>query len=458
MKVDMYKKVPESFHNQLLETLDQLPEEKKQSFAGNRSRKWIVLAAAAVLVLGTMTAAATEIFKWNEQAKKHFGVSDDVEDELTMDGVTRQEEAVIQEQGFEFRLIQSVRTGNSCYYLCQVTVPEGVAIDENTVFEECSVEADVETNGCVADFVYDEQKKDQLLLEIEVLTRDGIDYEGKEAVIHLTNLVQTEKTEIQEILAEGEWEIPVTLPGGTEDVVYEVNQKIAFGEHELLIKKIRAGAFGLRMYMEQEESLHALMYYGVSLTRVRSADGSLTEQEVGINKFYHTDDHTGEFYYEITLEQAIDPAKVAGLVFNHGEIELSFSGESRIQTTENMTDRWTAGERPEDAQVLYERHGNAVYTDGSYLYLQDITCGKISRLLDLSELSYDQEKGGEIVPFSVTMAYILPYEGSDIMYVYGLVQDEKGEHLLSEVPAESVLESDYYEIQRGYMLEYSEQN
>lgn len=458
MKVDMYKKVPESFHSQLLETLDQLPEEKKQSFAGNRSRKWIVLAAAAILVLGTMTVAATEIFKWNEQAKKHFGVSDDVEDELTMDGVTRQEEIVVQKQGFEFRLLQSVRTGRSCYYVCEVTVPEDMVVDEDTIFEDCWIETDVETNGCVADFTYDEQKEDQLLLEIEVLTRDGIDYEGKEAVIHLSNLVQTEKTEIQEILAEGEWEIPVTLLGETEDVVYEVNQKITFGEHELLIKKIQAGAFGIQMYMEKEESLHALMYYGVSLTGVRSVDGSLTEQEVGINKFYHTDDSTGEFYYEITLDRAIDPAKVAGLVFNHGEIELSFSGDSKIQIPENMTGRWTAGERPEEAQVLYERHGNAVFTDGSYLYLQDITCGKISCLLDLSELSYDQEKGGEIVPFSVTMAYILPYEGSDIMYVYGLAWDENGEHFLSEVPAKSVLESDYYELQRGYMLEYLEQN
>lgn len=182
-------------------------------------------------------------------------------------------------------------------------------------------------------------------------------------------------------------------------------------------------------------------------------DGSVTEQETGIGRYYDTDAATGEFYYEITLDQAVDPAKIAGLVFNHGEITLSFFGNSEVHAQENASAEWVVGDRPANAQVLYENHGNAVFTDEDYLYLQDITCGKISRLLDLGELSYGREKGGEIVPFNVTMAYILPYEGRSIMYVYGLVQDENGEHVLSEVSAEEILESDYYKLRREHMLE-----
>jgi len=470
MKVDMYEKVPENFHRQFLDTLGQLPEEKKRRTLKRINRKrWAVLAAAAVLALGAVTVTASEIFKWQKQAKDRFGVADELEDELTMAGVTRQENTVVQGQEAEFRLLQSVRTDRSCYYLCRMNVPEGIALDEDTCFGECYVDDD--ELGCAANLVLDSLETDQLLVEIEVLLPEGEDYEGQGVILHLSDLVQAHKAEVTDVLLEGEWEIPLTLLGNTEDVIYEVDQRVTFKEHELLIQKVQAGPFALRLYMEMEEARHALMFYPVQVTEIRSRDGSLAEEECYINKFGRTDDATGAFYYEAALSEAIDPADIAEIVFNCGEVRIDLlsgtvsygAGDSK----ELSAGQKTAGEERnalldvsvsdaellENPDKLYENCGYEIITDGKGLYIHDISCGRLTLVLDLEELAYDQEKGGEIIPFSTDMAYILPFEGSDTIYVYGLVADENGEHVLSAMPVDETMKSDSYQHFREKMLE-----
>lgn len=481
MKIDMYQQVPESFHGQLLAALDRLPEEENQNSIKHGTkrrsafRKWLVLAAAAVLALGAVTAAASEIFKWQRQAKERFGVSDEVEDELTMDGVTRQENTTVQAQGAEFRLLQSVRTGRSCYYLCQVNLPEGIAVDEDTVFGKVYAEtaeggAKEELYDCTADFVRDSLETEQILMEIEVFLPEGSDQGEQEVTLHISDLLQTQKSEVTGTLLEGEWEIPLSLPGQTGAVVYEAGLKAALGGHELLIKKVQAEPFELRLYTEQEEAQHAMMFYPVSITGVRNSDGSLTEEAFCMNKFGHVDEDTGEFFYRVTLEQAIDPAKITGVVFNDGEAEIDFvagtvktdgaPAEGGSGRAEASPEGNKAGidvtvsdtELPEDIQALYRRNGHEIVTDGKGLYLHDISCGRMCLVLDLEELDYDRAKGGEIVPFSTDMAYILPYEGSETVYIYCL-SAIGGEHSLSAVPAEEILESEHYQSCRQNMLE-----
>lgn len=467
MKIDMYQQVPEEFHSRLMETLDRLPEEKKQKNAKVFPvRKWLVLGAAAVLALGAVTVTAAEIFQWQRQAKERFGVSDELADELTLNGVTREENTVVESQGLEIRLLQSVRTEDSCYYLCRLSLPEGISVNPDIVFENISAEADVELGGLTADVVADSENEEQMLLEIQILLEEGINYTGQSVTVHLSNLAQTEKTEITQMLLEGNWNLPLTLLGETETVLYQVGQKVPFGEHELLIEKVQASPFELRVYMDQEEAQHALTYYQTAVTGVRNVDGSVTDENGGMgSRFGYVEEEIGAYYCQVELEQAIDPAKVAGLIFNDGEMEISFleladdletddpAEEENGKKTSGADVYFSDTELPEKLQTLYERYGHEIVTDGKGLYIHDVTCGTAVKVLDLTELSYDQEKGGEIVPFGRTQAYILPYESSDVVYVYGLTADQNGEHLLSSMPAEETLQSESYQSLKENMLE-----
>lgn len=453
MRENIYQSVPAGFHAQLMETLERLPEEKKRKTVSVPSaRKWLV-PLAAVLALGTMTAAAAGIFKWHEAAKNRFGVNDELEDKLTMDGIARSENTVVNEDGMELQLLQSVRTDDSMYYLCQVTLPDGMEIDEDTVFESFDYEADVEIGGLTVDFVNDSQNEGQHLLELVLYLADGIDYAGQEVTVHLYNLVQTEKTEVTGVLLEGEWEIPVTLSEDVDTVSYEVNRQMAFDGHILQVRKVEAGPFWLKLYMDQQESQHAFQYSPIAVTGVRKTDGSLTEEEAYLNTAGHADDSTGDFYYLVDLSSAIDPAQVSGVVFNHGACEISFGAAAgREADLMAAAGKWETGEAPAGSKVIQERYGKAVVTDGDNLYLQDMTCGKILPILDLGTLSFDAERGGEIVPFGTGTVYILSYEGSDVVYVYEVTENDQGEHSIYEREAEEVLSSDSYQSHREIML------
>lgn len=458
MREYIYQEVPERFHAQLMETLEKLPEEKTEKRRKSLgARKWLV-PLAAVLVLGTMTAAAAGIYKWQEAAKARFGVSGELEDKLTMDGVAREEHTVVTEAGLEFRLLQSVRTDRTMYYLCQVTLPEGIKINEDTAFESGDYESDAEFGGITWNFVHDSREEEGYLLEIELRLLDGVDYAGQEATICLRNLVQTEKTEVTDMLLEGEWKIPVTLSGDVDTVLYDVAQPAEFGGHTLQVQKVEVSPFQLELYMDEEESRHALEYYSVAVTGIRNKDGSLTEEEYYINQAACTDDATGEFYYRVELDPAIDPAQISGIIFNHGESEIALGGwsasdtEKQGNTAQNTgADKWEDGMPPTGSKTLRERYGKAIVTDGKNLYLQDITCQKTLSILDLETLSYDPEQGGEIVPFASGPIFILPYEGSEIMYYFDPTPNNQGD-TIHEVEAESMLSTSGYQIYREAML------
>lgn len=455
MREYIYQEVPERFHAQLMETLEKLPEEKTEKRRKSLgARKWLV-PLAAVLALGTMTAAAAGIYKWQEAAKARFGVSGELEDKLTMDGVAREEHTVVTEAGLEFRLLQSVRTDRTMYYLCQVTLPEGIKINEDTAFESGDYESDAEFGGITWNFVHDSREEEGYLLEIELRLLDGVDYAGQEATICLRNLVQTEKTEVTDMLLEGEWKIPVTLSGDVDTVLYEVNQQIRLGIHTLEIEKVEASPFLMKLYMEEEESQHALRYYPTAVTGIKSGDGNFTEQACYLNTSGHSDENTGEFYYSISLDSAIDPTRITEILLNQGEARItpgSPEGEKTEAVPDPEADQWKDGELPADAWTIQERYGNEVAADNEQLYLYDITCRKIKSVLDLTTLSFDREKGGEIVPFGLGTVYILPFEKSDVVYAFELVENDQGEHQIYEMPAEQVLSSDSYRSHREAML------
>ena len=150
MSMDIFKEVPEDFHMQFINTIENLEDGNayEQEIAWKNSRKRIsgkrpvILIAAAVLALSTLTVGAASVFRWHERAKERFGVTEETENSLTGRELAAPEYEVIEEEGITFSLIQSVRTEKSFYYLMEVTVPDSITLNSDVVFEESSVTSD----------------------------------------------------------------------------------------------------------------------------------------------------------------------------------------------------------------------------------------------------------------------------------------------------------------------------
>lgn len=465
MNMDIFKEVPESFHLQFINTLDHLEDgntsEQEIIWKSNKNRifskRLAILIAATVLALSTLAVGAASVFRWHEYARERFGVTEETEGSLTERQLTSPEYEIIQDEGMVFSLVQSVRTETSFYYLMEVTVPERIILNSDVFFEYSSVVSEKELEFCVVNFISDSIEGNRAYCEVEIHAKPGVDYEGEEAVIHLSNLIQTIKSEKTGILLEGEWNIPVTLAGLSDMTTFWAKQQVRIGTHDIFIEKVKAGPFLLRFYVEENRVLHSFQYYPVSVTGVRYQNGKEVAQHTTFfDKIHHIDEVTGESCLEIILDQAIDPDQISEIVLNEGEavIHLYSSQKTAVENLEefNLVGQdgvWELlGELKPDTvsenwELLYFRYDNALMADDKAVYLLDVHCKKMETLIDLAQVGFDREKGGDIVvgPGGRSV-YILPYAGSDKGYICQLNLEER---VLQEVSAEQMIQSDLWQ-------------
>lgn len=133
-----FPEVPETVHQTVMATLEQL-EEKSKTGKPVKKTKWIILAAALIASFG-MTVAAAELFKWNPKVKETFGEPmEEVQNKLTMDGVAEEQKISVTDNGITVTAIQTMNDENVFYALLQVTAEEEI-IDGSGYFGNPSPE------------------------------------------------------------------------------------------------------------------------------------------------------------------------------------------------------------------------------------------------------------------------------------------------------------------------------
>ena len=415
MKKEIYKNVPREFHDRFMDTIEQIAAEERTARSIISWKKAAVLIAALVAALSTLTVGAAYLYKWHQTAKRSFGVSDELADKLVMEGAAKEEMAVIHASDVTIRAIQSVAAENYYYVLLTVDTPQGVIIDEDTVFDRVEVISDNKTASAVINYVSGSFEDHESLWEIKVLHTGEAEYAGKQVTVKIADLVRTTKTKIVDTLVEGEWILPVTLPLQPQEAVLCQAHVLMIENHEVNIDRIEAGPFQIRLYGEEEELLHALQYHTFMVSGVAYMDGSFTEQNVELRgtAAIEKDCESGEIYINIPLKNAVDVSKVAVVCLTEMEDEVS----------QGLL--WDNSPKTQEPEVLYERNGHAIVYDEQSVYLWDRECDVIWKIADLTAIDFSVEQGGSIVvgPGGKTIT-ILPNATSDKIYVadveYGL--------------------------------------
>lgn len=434
MNRNIYKEVPEQFHNQFMDTLGQL--EREGDCVGQKSsRRYspkgrLLLVAAMAAVLSTVTVGAAELFKWRQEVRERLGVEEDLADKLTMEGAAKGENAAAAAAGVTVEALQSVRTANEYYVLLAVTTPKGMAVDGDTLFEDLSVVGPVEFDGCTVNYTGQtvglaEGREPaaatagtQSLWEVRLRTREDVDYGGQEVTLQLKNLVQTQKTEITDLLAEGVWELEMILPSEADQAVLAGERELTLGHHTVTITRIEVDPFYLRLYGEQEELQHALRHQNGQIVGVRCHDGTVVEEAAALNiTALHKDGAVGEAYIGIPLEKAIDVSRFAEVILaeerdrSEGAVDVEQAGLAAME-------------------VLCERQGHALVWDGQCIYLWDMLCGEAERLVDLEALGFSQSAGGTVhVGPGGNILQILPRSDSEKQYVVQVYYGAQGENV-----------------------------
>lgn len=394
MKKDIYLEVPENFHGRYMDTIASLENEREEANeeSGRRGhnkrysfKRTVVLIAAVVGLLSSLTAGAVSIYRWHQAAREQLGVSGELAGKMSVQGAAKEESAAVSEDAVTIKALQSVKTDNFYYVLLSVTTPESVTINEDTVFEGIEVVSEGEFTGSTIDYITDSFEGQESLWEVKLLTADKADYAGVEVSLKIRNLVQTEKTEVVDMLVQGEWVLPITLPKNSESAVLNHESIMTLGHHEIAIERMEIGAFEVRMYGAEEELRHALRHQSTMVTGVRYLDGTVVEETSAIRiDALAKDESTGEYYIGVSLNQAIDISSFKELI---SEEKNDTAEASKAVMDDAAIEQMT---------VIYEKYDHAIVGDKKGIYLVDRECGVMRQLADLETLGYDEKDGGTI--------------------------------------------------------------
>lgn len=444
MGKDIFKEVPKGFHNQFMDTIERIAngeadhKKRKVSF-----KKMVLLVAATVAVLSTMTAGATTLYKMHQTAAERLGVDEQLADQLVRTGVVQEEQVLVRGEGLTIEALQSVYREDSIYLLVSVEVPEGISLDRDSLFESIEVVSEQTFTAAVINSIADSIQGDASLWEVVLQLEEGQQYAGQNVTVQLNNLIQTYKTETIGTLAEGEWKISFRIPQEAEGAVYRCEREVVMGSHALQLDRLEANPFGLQLYLEEEAVQHALQYQNIRVTAVRYNDGREVEEDLSIShRQIQTNKETGERYVHLSLQNAVDTTKLAAIILNGGEREILLGQE--LMVGENQVDEqlWetansTVPENFEALELLYVKNGHAILQDTTAVYLWDVDCGHMEVLMDLEALGYDESQGGQLaVGPGGNMVFVSPTADSVQIYVgnvaYGLDRLTNAYDLLRE--------------------------
>lgn len=341
------------------------------------SRKLMVIALAAAMVLVTLTGAAA-FTRWSTTAQNRYNPSQDVKEqaeksglsvmlEETKDAENPNEVLSVTDQGITVTAIQTIADNNGAQLTFRIEgfeLPEGeypftwptVTIDggldfycsqggsffdgttqnENGEWVYASTgepvqSRDDEFHSVILDYVADDGSM-EFTHHISFQETDGR-YFGKEIVVtfHSFDFQSDKKAGMSEPQVEGNWELKWTLTGADTNITITPNTKIGDSDVILLDAEIGQKTIRARYKVDEYwEGWNELVTLPQAVYGVRMKDGS--EHICGAGTAGFEDQENMIYFTEFDIFDAIlDLSQVESLMFHKGW-ELDENGELTVQT------------------------------------------------------------------------------------------------------------------------------
>ncbi len=267
--------VPETVHQPVLHTLSCLKDQedkimKKQNAKKKQTRRTgrrtiLILAAAMAAALG-MSAAASGIFQWNEQAQEVFEAGTKTQEKLVLENIASEEYQTVTDNGLTIRAIQTIQDSHCFYGLFEITVDDGsMTLDEN-----CSMDYTMEfPNGedpFIAlgwHFVAEEEQEvsNRRYFEIfgtkmraeEYLAVYGKEKDEQELNMNITFTTlhgPGEKATDGDVLAEGSWPFSLTIHPA-QSVCRELNRTVTVNDCEIVVQSVELSPISMVLTCEE---------------------------------------------------------------------------------------------------------------------------------------------------------------------------------------------------------------
>jgi len=331
----------------LLENLPDTPP-KEEKMRRVPKKRIILMAAALTAVLGA-TAAAAELFSWNEQAVESFGnPTEDEQNVMAMEGLAKEQSISVTDAGLTMTAVQTVQDKNSLYILLELSSKENI-IDGNSGFENAtdgvyspwlitSDGTDDAFAGIGCGFPKDTpcfDLSDHGYYEISAIKSLDKAWTADSVTVQFTEFCYYTGQEGSEVshTIKGSWTL--TIPLGEETMqeakTYEPKGKAELGGVPVQIKRVELSPLSMIMSFDLEDvkTIHDTLYEGQEdvYLDVLSISGFLDEngKEIalslgGMNSMYDYD--AGEVIHEVTFGQYVDPDHISAALLGDEKVPV----------------------------------------------------------------------------------------------------------------------------------------
>lgn len=165
-----------------------------------KKKKFTILAAAAALAVSSITVGATVYFHWDERLAEYLN-ADQSQQQLAQ-GAGAQVAQTVSDGGVSATVLQTLSDQYGMYILVEMTLPEGMAWQDNYTFERMDVVIpDAKYTGWSFQVLGKENNRVTLLFE----TNGDVDLNGKEISLNLQNISTAREGQFTPVI-EGSWQ------------------------------------------------------------------------------------------------------------------------------------------------------------------------------------------------------------------------------------------------------------
>ncbi|SHI10065.1 protein of unknown function [Sporobacter termitidis DSM 10068] len=259
---NVFPEVSENFHQRIADTLknaEGLPPRRKPY------KKRFLLLLAAVLAIGTLTAGAVYIARWNDRLANRFEADETQQSALVSAGTAATVEQSASANGLTVTALQTIADKNGIYVLLDIKAPAGTALTDESCFEGVGLQIDgvpgINTSsGFWSDTELSESGGEKLpanerYYAIHAHNSNKADINGRAVTVGLTNLM-TDKGKLQlEKVLDGKWELRWTLSAPDTSRKFDIDKVCAINGHDVTVKSLELSPISGTLTLDGKDML-----------------------------------------------------------------------------------------------------------------------------------------------------------------------------------------------------------
>lgn len=295
----------------------------KRSF----KKRIVLLAAAAILVLGVVTAYAAGAFAWDSRLSELLGINQSNKGLVDGSGLMINQADI--QNGVKIEMVSAIGDKYNVHIIGEITLPEGADMSKTYFFGSFSFPIkEFGSGGMGVHLLEDESPEDNVIPFIVDISRDN-GVRGKKCSVEIKDIVIVNDSS-EEVAYPGTWNISWKLDYKDASITYSPEAEVSIGGKKVVINKVAVSPLSVTIKSDggvinrivdeffSKADNNSISPASLEIQAVVLSDGTRIEDFSGGNASTNSFSSSAG----VTFSKIIDPKEVKSIVVNGTTIEL----------------------------------------------------------------------------------------------------------------------------------------